>query len=251
MRATVRAFIIAAATAVSLTALPAGAAAAGLTVPALAYPSAAYGALPSCGDFQSIGTQQLAAGDGINYTLEARDALLDPATTVHWGDGTSNSIGAPLAPGDAVTLPPPPPPPPDNAHRYNNPGTFNLTLTTRGQLPDGSACADNNVPIGTVVVSAPGSEGKGVPAPATPSCPTNCQQRRAAVRQCRAALGRLGRIFRGSTQRRITCRRLRGGGHSCRATWRNRQCRCRYTARLRVPARGRARVVRGSVRRIS
>jgi hypothetical protein len=211
---------------------------------------------PSCGTFQSLGTQALTAGEGLTYTVESRGASLDSAA-VFWGDLTSDGTSGPIGPNQSRTLPEPPPSP--NPHIYSTPGTYSLSLSTTGHLGNGTPCADDKVSIGTVVVSAAAPPPPPPPAPA--STPGVTQQQlpappsgrgsatTVAAHKCSQALarGRLGRIFRKGTHKRITCRKVRGG-HRCRATWRSRaRGGFRFTARVFVPAKGRVRVL--SVRR--
>jgi hypothetical protein len=78
--------------------------------------------------------------------------------TMHWGDGTSDSASVTTANTDSnpVAL----------HHTYNNPGSFDLTLSTNGTLSDGTNCSDSNIPLGTVVIHQP--------QPPPPPQPTSC-----------------------------------------------------------------------------
>ena len=118
----------------------------GLSVAAL---PAAAGAtvVQSCGNFQSVGTLTENPGFVLDYELFANDGSY--SATIRWGDGTQSQVFVDSSehPGSN---------PLDVTHTYNQPGTYDLTITTDGNFGDGTPCYDlSPIPIGRVIIKAP------------------------------------------------------------------------------------------------
>jgi hypothetical protein len=115
-----------------------------------ASPAEAKAQVPSCGNFASFGTQNGAPGYQLFYQLfsgSAATAGADYDAVLAWGDGnvTTASVLPENTTANPVVI--------DNV--YEDPGTYPLSISTSGVLSNGSPCADNNVAIGTVVITAP------------------------------------------------------------------------------------------------
>jgi hypothetical protein len=221
----------------------------------LALPAGAHAQALSCGNWEGVpnGRVTLDVGDPFKYNLrwppEADPQARLDYYEVFFGDGTSASNTRPLLPGPGTELPE------GDPKSYSAPGTYALSLSTRGQLDPFTPCANDRYPLGLIDVLSPcGTLAPCPPAPVPPPAPTprpcsTCVSTpRAATTRCRRALGRfLARRYPRATGRVVTCRRARSGKFPCVVKWRDRKCKCRYRAKATVSARGSVRIF--SVRR--
>jgi hypothetical protein len=216
---------------------------AALAMMALALPTGAHaGQLPSCGTWGTVPNGRIAidVGDPFNYTIQwdpnaAPDARLD-SFEVFWGDGTSSRNSGPLFPGPGAPLPA------DGSPKsYSAPGSYNLTLSTSGQITAGAPCADFNYPLGIIdVLSRCGTPSPCPPPP--PPCSACVATPRAATSRCRKALGTfLRRKFPRATGKVVTCRKAKKKKFPCTVKWHNPACGCNYKAKATVTARGKVR----------
>jgi hypothetical protein len=143
-RGVLRALLICAAVGLSVALLPAAASA---TV------------VQSCGNFATIGTDTEQPGYVFSYSFWSSTGE-EYGVTVDWGDGTKDTVFVSKNTSQSNPV--------QVTHTYNNPGRYDLTTETDGNLSDGTPCYDlSPVPLGTIVIEAPSP-------PPPPAQPVSC-----------------------------------------------------------------------------